>query len=115
MEYLAPCPNGGLNEAIRSLNVSDTGNFLVYEDGGTVNVLTESRQGRRQTARHPGQFPALMPDRAAYVYVDHGWLILKENESTRELLPVADVVGAIRISPDGRFVAFGISTRRESS
>jgi hypothetical protein len=107
IEFIAPYPGAGLNENIRSLNVSDRGDILLYEDGGTVLEYTRSELRVTLAERHSGQFPALMPDGKSYVYADHGWLMLSTGREKREVIRAPTVIGAIRISPDGRFAAFG--------
>ena len=106
--YVAPLPKAGLNEDIRSLNVSDQGN-VVYEDDGTIATFA----GEKRVVlaeRHPGKFPVLMPDGQAYVYANRARLILNDWKAERELLRIPEIVGAIRVSSDGNFVAFGVES-----
>jgi hypothetical protein len=110
IEFVAPYPRAGLNEDIRSLNVSDRGDVILYEDGGAVLIYTRPRTSLALTERHSGHFPALMPDGESYVYADRGWLILSNSREKRELIRAPTVVGAIRISPDGGFAAFGVGS-----
>ena len=73
------------------------------------------KEGRlQQRERHPGQFPVLMPNGEAYVYADHGWLVSNDSKVKRNLFRVPDVVGGIRVSPDDRFVAFGVKADRHT-
>ena len=100
--------NAGLNESILSLNVSDRGDVVVYEERGDVVRLDASRPASGPE-RHRGQFPVLMPGDQAYIFADHGWLLWKDGSGSRELVPVPKVAGGVRVSPDGHFVAFGVS------
>jgi hypothetical protein len=107
IEFVAPYPRAGLNEDIRSLNVSDGADIILYEDGGNVLRYTRSDKGIELAERHPGHFPALMPDGESYVYAEHGWLMLSRGKEKRGAIRAPTVLGAVRISPDGRFAAFG--------
>jgi hypothetical protein len=107
IEFVAQYPRAGLNEDIRSLNVSDGADIILYEDGGTVLRYTRSELHITLAERHSGHFPALMPDGKSYVYADHGWLMLSAGGEKRELIRAPTVVGAIRVSPDGGLAAFG--------
>jgi hypothetical protein len=108
IEYVAPFENAGLNESTRSLNVGDRGDLVVYEESGAIVRLTRMRGCFSATERHPGQLPALMPSGEAYVYVDHDRLIWSDGKVQRDLMRVRNVVGGVRVSPDGHFVAFGV-------
>jgi hypothetical protein len=108
VQYVAPFPNAGLNEDIRSLNVSDQGN-VVYEDDGTIATFVGEKR-LTLAKRHAGKFPTLMPDGQAYLYADRGRLVLNDRKADRELLRIPEIVGAIRVSPDGNFVAFGVES-----
>jgi hypothetical protein len=108
IEYVAPFENAALNESVRSLNVADRGDMVLYEQSGLV-VRMARVQGHFVSARHDtGRFPTLMPSEKAYVYIDHGWLVWSDGNVKRELLRVPKVIGGVRVSPDGRFVAFGV-------
>jgi hypothetical protein len=113
IQYIAPVPGAGLNESIRSLNVGDRGE-VVYEDAGTIIRSTDPDGHLIVSERHPGQFPALMPIGQTYVYSDRGWLVQHDGKAKHQLLRVPKIVGAIRVSPDGRFVAFGMDEIRLS-
>lgn len=99
-----------LNRDIRSLSVNDGGDVVLYEDAGAVMRYTRSGSGWTLTERHPGQFPTLMPNGKAYLYVTDRLLMLADREGKHELLRVSSVVGGVRVSPDGNFVAFGEGT-----
>ncbi len=96
------------SQDIRSFNVDDAGDEIIYEDNATVMVLKGSNGHLVLTDHHAGKFPVLIPDRHAYMYSDLGKLILNDGEKSHELLDVSNLVGAIRVSPDARFVAFGL-------
>jgi hypothetical protein len=106
VQYLAPFNN--LTEDIRSLNVSDRGDLLLYEDKGTVMLFKGPIGHLVASEQHPGKLPVLLPDGSGYIYFDRGQLILNEGNATRELLSVPNLVGAIRVSSDAQFVAFGV-------
>jgi hypothetical protein len=109
IQSVAPFPDAGRNESIGSFNVNDRGNIVVYEDAGTVTKFTgETRLAL--TERHPGKFPVLMPDGEAYLYADQGWLTLSDRNGKHEVLRIPEVMGAIRVSPDGNFIAFGMES-----
>jgi hypothetical protein len=114
IEFVAPYPRGGMNEDIRSLSLSDGAKIVLYEDGGSILKYTRSPAGLALADRHSGHFPALMPEGASYLYADHGWLMLSNGREKRELIAAPTVVGAIRISPDGGFVAFGAGSSEYS-
>jgi hypothetical protein len=101
-------PYASLGQDTRCLNVDDSGKMIVFEDNKTV-VLFRKKDGKFiLSAHHPGQFPALFPADGHYLYWDRGLLLLSEVEAPRELISLKNVVGAIRVSPDSEFVAFGI-------
>jgi len=109
VQYVAPYPKAGSNEDIRSLNVSDQGNVVLYEDAGIIVAFVGEKR-LTFAERHPGKFPVLMPDGQAYVYADRGRLILNDRKAEREVLRIPEIAGAIRVSPDGNFVAFGVES-----
>ena len=81
---------------------------MIYEDKGVVLTFTGSNGELAQTAHHPGILPVLMPDGRGYIYADGAQLFLNTDGSSRQLLSVRNLVGAIRVSPDSAFIAFGI-------
>ncbi len=97
-----------LGQDVRSLNVGDKGDLVIYEDKGAVLTFTGAGGNRRLASRHSGRFPALMPDGGGYIYAESAQLILDEGETKRDLWSVPNLVGAIRVSPDSHFIAFGI-------
>jgi hypothetical protein len=103
--YIAPYES--LNEKIRSLNVSNGGNLVIYEDDGTVMKFELSNGYFALTDHHPGQLPALVPNGHRYIYANDGELLLSDGSVKHRLLPASNIVGAIRVSPNGEFVAFG--------
>jgi hypothetical protein len=105
VEYVAPYASLN-NGKVRSLNVSNGGNLVVYEDDGTIRKYERSNTHLTLTDHHPGQLPVLMPNGHGYIYANHGELLLNDG-SVKRLLPVSNIVGAIRVSPNGEFVAFG--------
>jgi hypothetical protein len=105
---LSITPYPSRTEDMRSLSVSDQGDRVVYEDHGIVKVVAILKTGSKLLESHPGQFPVLAPEGHAYIYTYGGWLIRKSGKVTHQLLRASNVVGAIRISPDDRFVFFGV-------
>jgi hypothetical protein len=103
---IAPYPS--LSQDFRSFNVSDAGDRVIYEDKETVMIFTGSDGHLTLTDHHAGKLPVLMPDGRGYIYSDRGQLILNDGKAKRELLRIPNVVGAIRISPDAQFMAFGV-------
>ncbi len=101
-------PYTSLGQDVRSLNVDDRGDVVIYEDKGNVLTFTGTGGSRELASHHPGKFPALMPDGRGYIYTDGRQLILHEREAERVLLKVPNVVGAIRVSPNSQFIAFGV-------
>jgi hypothetical protein len=101
-------PYASLSRDIRSFNVSDAGDTVIYEDNETVMIFTGLGGHLTLTDHHAGKLPVLMPDGQEYVYSDRGQLISNKGKARRELLSISNVVGAIRISPDGQFMAFGV-------
>jgi hypothetical protein len=105
-------PYASLAQDVRSLNVSDGGDLVIYEDRGTVMRFEGSVGPLVLVRRHPGQLPVLMPHGRGYVYAEGAWLISNDGRgSRRDLIRASRVVGGIRISPDGRFLAFGEDPR----
>jgi len=101
-------PYEALSQGVRSLNVNDLGDRVIYEDNGTVMVFAGVDGLLRLADHHAGTLPVLMPDQRGYIYSFRGQLILKDGQKRHELLNASDVVGAIRVSPDGQFIAFGV-------
>jgi hypothetical protein len=101
-------PYASRSQDVRSLNVGDRGDLVIYEDKGFVLTYTGANGELAPIGRQPGNFPVLMPDGQGFVYADRTELILNTGESRRELLSAPNVVGSIRVSPDSAFVAFGI-------
>ncbi|HVP00541.1 MAG TPA: hypothetical protein VMT15_20855 [Bryobacteraceae bacterium] len=114
-EFVAPYVGGGLNESIRSLNVNDQGDMIVYEDGGSIVEFAGPRGHWTVGARSAGRFPALMPDGRTYVYSDNGWLIENVGKERHRLFRLPEITGAIRASPDGGLIEFGTRSPRKSS
>ena len=112
---VASAPDAGLTEDIRSLSVNDKGDLVVYESRGEVLRFAASGSRLTQADQHHGRFPVLMPGGVAYVYWDRGWLMMNDAKGKHELLPVENVVGAIRVSPTGGLVAFGVESGGNSS
>jgi len=101
-----------LSVQIRSFNVSDHG-AVIYEDDGAI-VTFERLEGRtNRVERHPGRLPALMPNGQGYFYANAESLILDDGKSKREILHATHVIGAIRVSPDASFVAFGVGVEQD--
>jgi hypothetical protein len=113
IKYVAPYPGGSFNADVRSLNISDQGDVAIYEDRGTIMILTASATQFSPAEHHPGHFPTLMPNGKDYIYENQGSLMLSDRKITRTLFSVPKVVGAIRISPDGHLVAFGVERSTE--
>lgn len=109
-EYVAPWEKGGLNSSVRSLNVSNRGELVVYEDGGTIVTLRRLNGAFKADMRHPGQLPALMADGNAYVFAQHGSIVWSDGRTSKDILPARNVMGGIRPSPGGDFIAFGTSS-----
>jgi hypothetical protein len=112
-EFVAPYPGAGLNGAIRSLNVNDDGDVVVYEDAGSIVELVGSGKHRVVTALHSGAFPTLMADGRTYLYCEDGRLIEGGGKLRRSILKVPEIRGGIRTIPDGKFVAFGMNVAGE--
>jgi len=105
-KYVAPYAS--LSENIRSLNVAERGDLVIFENRGIVTKFEASGGPLVLAEQHPGQFPTLIPHEHRYLYVDRGWLMADDGKGgKRELIRAPSVVGAIRVSPDGRFIAFG--------
>ena len=101
-------PYASLSQDTGSFNVSDAGDRVIYENNGTVMIFKAVGGRLALTDRHAGHLPALMPDGRGYIYSDRGQLILNDGKARRALLSIPNVVGAIRISPDNQFLAFGV-------
>lgn len=101
-------PYASRTQDIRSFNVSDAGDLVIYEDKEAVMIFTGSDGHLTLTDHHAGKLPVLMPDGRGYVYSDRGQLILNDGKAKRKLLSSPNVVGAIRVSPGAQFLAFGI-------
>jgi hypothetical protein len=102
-------PYASLAQDIRSLNVSDGGDLVIYEDRGTV-MRFEAPGGRLALVdHHPGRLPVLMPRDHGYIYAEGERLVLNDGKGVRhELIRASKIVGGIRVSPDGHFLAFGM-------
>jgi hypothetical protein len=109
IELVAPfeMPTDGL---VGSFNVSDRGDVL-YEDHSKIVKVTGVGTPQVRRDERPGQFPVLMPDGKAYLYVDHGVLIRNRSGERRELIRVGQIVNGLRLSADGDLVAFGVLKR----
>lgn len=105
-QYLGPYASRG--EDVRSINVSDIGDLVIYEDKETVLIFGEKNGELTLIDRHAGKLPVLMPDGRGYIYSDGGQLILNESKTKHGLLSAPNLVGAIRVSPDSQFIAFGM-------
>ena len=101
-------PYASLSQDIRSFNVSDDGDRVIYEDNGSVMIFSGPGGQTVSKDHHPGKLPALMPDGRGYVYLGGSELILNDGQTKRQLLSVSNVVGAIRVSPEAQFIAFGV-------
>jgi Tol biopolymer transport system component len=96
------------SESVGSLSVSDRGDLLVFEEKGTVLLFGGSDGQLTLIDHHPGRLPTLLPDGSGYIFSYRGRLILTNDVTKRQLFSVPSVVGAIRVSPDSQFVAFGV-------
>ncbi len=105
-------PYASLSEQIRSFNVGDQG-LVVYEDNGTIMAFAGSKALAKLVEYRRGQLPALLPDGQSYVYTTGGLLMLDNGKSKLEVLSAPGVIGAIRVSPDGNFIAFGVGVERD--
>jgi hypothetical protein len=54
-----------------------------------------------------------MPNGQGYFYANAESLILDDGKSKREILHATHVIGAIRVSPDASFVAFGVGVEQD--
>lgn len=111
LEWIAPYNGASFNRDIRSLNVADGGNVVIYEEAGTVLRWTRINGRLVEADRHPGEFPVLLPNGDAYLYIHNGRLLRRAENEQRDLFVMPQVVGALRVSPDGLFVAFGTQIR----
>ncbi len=101
-------PGVAFGTLVRCLNVSDRGTLL-YEDNGVIVPIDWGQDGITSGDRPAGRFPVLMPDGSGYVYYDGVRILWTDRKIKRALQRVSEVVGGIRVSPDGRFFAFGQS------
>jgi hypothetical protein len=104
---LADYPDSARNDSIRSLNVNDDGDMVIYEQTDTVVRYSKGVDGRfTLTERHPGRLPVLLPTSGAYLYADHGQIVRGNGGSKTDLLPAPKVGSLLRVSPDGKWVFF---------
>ena len=54
-----------------------------------------------------------MPNGKGYFYANDESLLWDNGKSKREILSATHVIGAIRVSPDANFVAFGVGVERD--
>jgi hypothetical protein len=104
-------PYASLSVQIRSFNVSDQGR-VIYEDNGTIMAFMGSEARPKLIELHRGRLPVLKPNGGGYFYASDESLILNDGKSKRELFSAIHVVGAIRISPDANFIAFGVGAEQ---
>jgi len=93
---------------VSALNVNEDGSMLLYQEGKFVKTVIRSNGRVTFSGSHAGRFPVLMPDGQSYIYENSGKIILRRRSESRTLIAQERVVGGIRLSPDARFIAFGI-------
>lgn len=101
-------PYDALDSGVRSIGVTDE-RQVVFERSGTVMAFELDHGVMKLAASHPGSFPSFTHDgRGSYVFWNDGWIILRTGQEERTVLREKKVVGAMRVSPGGRFVSFGV-------
>ena len=115
LQFVAPWVDAGMNSSVRSLNVDNRGETVIYEDAGFVVKLVHAHGRFREALRNPGHFPAMLPGQSAYVFADHDWIVGADGQARRGLLRKAGVLGGIRPSPDAKFLAFGVQSDQHTT